>query len=340
MNRASVLRGLGLWLALCVAWSWLGWHRKGGELYDGSMTDHVSHLNRTRLFFHVGPEIWTTPARELVALPDGAINWPELPTMYPVGMIVLHAPFAWVVDHFGVASERVGFFEILFYLLGFAFFAEFLFTNARGKSWIDAVILFAYGFGTLGFVLRGFYDVWPLLVLLSAFRFGAEKKDGWAVLLWTIAAVMHYRTYFTFPMVLWWFWRAPKDWKVGVAAVLGVASLTTFAMSARFLTLLPDNNPLHTPLALVPMVVVTAIYAGWKVRLRRWEDLASVSGVVLCAALARQVMSWHPVIPLAAMVSHQPDERAVERYARYAVLLLLSLIGLRGEWPFRWPTFL
>ncbi len=174
-----VFKVLALWVGLCVASTFIGWHRVDGELLNGAMTDHVSHVNRTRAFFHLGATIWSTPAQEWAErapLPDGYINWEEVPTLYPFGMLVLHAPFALLAERFGFTVERLGFFVILFHLLAFCGVAEFLFVNARQRSLIDAVVLFGFALALLGFVLRGFYDVWALLLLLHAFKAAGDGR--------------------------------------------------------------------------------------------------------------------------------------------------------------------
>jgi hypothetical protein len=346
--RTRVLRVLGLWLALSLAWGFFGWHRVNGELLNGAMTDHISHVNRTRAFFHLGPAIWSTPTQEWVEqarapLPDGYINWDEVPTLYPVGMLVLHAPFALLAERGALTVERLGFFVILLYLLAFSAVAEFLFVNARQRGLVDALVLFGYALALLGFVLRGFYDVWPLLLLLHAFKAGADRRPGAALLWWAAAACLHYRVFFTFPAALQWAWALRGDRaaapRVALAAALGTSSLATFLLSAPFLSRLPENNPLHQPQTLGLVVLALFAFVGWKLRTRRWAEIVLACGVVLSSVAARQIMPWHSFIPLAAMISQDATERWPERYARYAFYFFLAWVGLRAEFATRWLTY-
>ena len=110
--------------------------------------------------------------------------------------------------------------------------------------------------------------------------------------------------------------------------------------TSPFLALLPDNNPLHVPWRAAVALVVAALYLGFRLRQRRWLDAALAVSVLAGALVARQVMPWHSVIPLAVMVSFDPAESLRSRAGRYGFFITLAGLGMRTEWPYRWPTFL
>ncbi|MBL8912272.1 MAG: hypothetical protein JNM17_16395 [Archangium sp.] len=338
--RARIAKTLLLWLVLCLAWLPFGAKRHFGELYDGAMTDHASHLNRVRAFMRVGPAVWATPAMELgLTLSDGHINWPELPVMYPAGMLVLHLPLALTVEA-GMPLERASLMTIFFYLLGFACVATVLAEQLHRRS-PDVALHVLFALGLLGFVVRGFYDVWPVLVLLLAFR---EERAERALLWWAVAAFLHYRVFFTAPFAALWAWDLVRRgaWRqLVIPGVLVGASLCTFALSASFLSRLPETNPTHAMGPAIAVVVAVAVFVAFSAYARvSWRVTVPVVLLILATMLPRQTMSWHAYLLWPAMFSWRADEPMQQRWARYALFIVVMFVGMRGEWPGRWLGFL
>jgi hypothetical protein len=330
-----------LWLALSAAWAAAGWKRHYGELYDGAMTDHASHVSRTRAFLRVGPALWTTPAGELPAFPDSHVNWPELPAMYPPGMLLLHAPFAALVEAGVVTTERVSFFVIVAWLLAFAAVCGML-SRLPAKTLVDRAFLALLALGLLGFVVRGFYDVVPMLVLLHAFAQATRGKTAQGLAWWALAAFLHYRVFFTAPLVVPWLVelvRARAWGWLAVSASLLLPSLATFAMSARFLSVLPETNPMHHVWPAVLVLLALAAWLTWCAKRGLLRDAAPLALVVLMLMVPRQTMSWHVFVIWPAFLSWR-EEPAVERWARQLLAVVVMFVGLRGEWPGHWLSHL
>jgi hypothetical protein len=337
---------LGLWLLLAIAWAPFGARRAYGDLYDGAMTDHASHLTRVRMLVHFGPRVWTTPARDLPleTLPEAHVNWPELPAMYPLGMFVLHAPLAALVELGALTLDRAAFFAIELYLLAFAALVLLLLATPHARSRAgDGAFLALLALGVLGFVLRGFYDVVPMVVLGVAFSQAARDRPERALVWWALAAFLHYRAFLTLPFAAWWALQAlrTRSWKhLAASATLCTVSAATFVASARFLAELPVTNPTRELGPRVVVVVALAAWLGWSARRRQLLPGVLLALTLATTLLPRQTMSWHAFLIWPALLSFRETEPPLERWARYALGALVVFVGMRGEWPFRWFTFL
>lgn len=334
---------LVVWLILAVAWGAVGTKRTWGELYDGAMSDHASHLSRVRLLIHFGPRVWTTPAQQLPldSLQDAHVNWPELPAMYPVGMFVLHTPLALMVEAGVVTLDRAALWAIQLYLLAFAALLVLLLARWGRATSVDGAFLALLALGTLGFVVRGFYDVVPLVALVLAFSAGKERPER-ALVWWSVAALLHYRAFFTLPFAAYWVWQLilARRWRpLILASVITAPSVATFFASAPFLATLPQTNPTREPLTGLAVVAALALWVGWAAWRRQLVHGVLVALTLGVSLFPRQTMSWHALLIWPALLSFR-DEPPVERWSRYALGVFVTFVGMRGEWPGRWLGFL
>ena len=190
-----------------------------GDLWNGTYTDHFSHMNSARLFMRVGSEIWQRPIREMLPALDQAtrqslpedlrtpkpdfyqvpgwrvdkpvvVSWSQNPRNYPPGNFLLVAPIA-AAYHFtelpAYAANRllIALFLILAHVAFFLAFRELLSSRRH-----DLVALLSvaglYGHG-LFWTMQGFYDLAAAVPLFFCARFLARGRGVEAVFCFSAA---------------------------------------------------------------------------------------------------------------------------------------------------------
>ena len=214
-----------------------------GDLWNGTYTDHFSHMNSARLFMRVGSEIWQRPIREMLPALDQAtrqslpedlrtpkpdfyqvpgwradkpvvVSWSQNPRNYPPGNFLLVAPIA-AAYHFtelpAYAANRllIALFLILAHVAFFLAFRELLSSRRH-----DLVALLSvaglYGHG-LFWTMQGFYDLAAAVPLFFCARFLARGRGVEAVFCFSAAFFLHFRALFLSPWALYGGWLALRD---------------------------------------------------------------------------------------------------------------------------------
>lgn len=208
-----------------------------GDLSNGTYTDHLSHMNAARVFFHVGIDLWRkpisalfpelTPAeQENIPLdvqisPSGgiykvtgwplqkplAIGWSHRPRNYPPGDMVLFSPVALLYHYTTISAKWANRLAILLCIV---------FTHVTLYLFIYTYSQFGIQNGSIGLIgliivystsiywsLQGFYDLAAATPLLICGRYIALRNGLNAVLAYCVSAAIHYRAFMLAPLVIW-----------------------------------------------------------------------------------------------------------------------------------------
>jgi|GEM_PF-1679284 len=375
-----------------------------GDLSNGKYTDHFSHMNSARLFPRVGLDLYRAPTEaharlatrpEILAVPKDVtagsdfellvvegwpadkpltVNWSRLPRLYPPGDLVLTAPIA-LAYHFTSLSFHLSneLLIVLFLacmhasvyaLLRLAWRGSFLSTLvALGP--LPAVLLVSE---MLHWTLEGFYEaalVGPLAVCAFSLR---ERRWVAAILAYSIAAFLHFRSFFFAPWVLFAAGSLAAEGKLGsldrkswgalaIAFVLSACSLGVFALVWPALHAMPiSHNAVHwadtlreAPGLLPFAVVMGAALVAFAV-MRQWLDAALVGWLAAMLVSMRETYPWDvvtlllwPVVPVFARARRAPLVRplrtgvvlfvAILPFRNAVVPLWLELLGSHRELP-------
>jgi hypothetical protein len=229
-------------LVSLLSWgTWRTLHDAGhpyGDLSRGKFTDHVSHLNTTRLFAKVGLDLYRKPIasharplteEEQLALPkdidpkgpqrevlmvDGwpidkplVASWTGRPRMHPPGDHVLVGPVALLYHHTSLSFTGANRLLILLFLV-YAHIAMFVVLD----TWARATRSRLLGPGVLVSALvcleavhwsfEGFYEPIMIAPLLLMARALATRRWLAAGLFYAIAVTIHFRALFFMPWAL------------------------------------------------------------------------------------------------------------------------------------------
>lgn len=347
------------------------------DLSGGHWTDHVSHLNATRLFPSVGWDMWSKPVAQqysplsdaqIEALPDGQKSlakrwqernqtyffdvpgfdvekpylqgWNHIPRLYPPGDMVIVAPFS-LLYHFTSVSFGTINRMLIFYFLCLAHIALYFFLRAAARADSFATpapvltLVLAYG-GLVYWAMQGFYDAAALTPLLLCAAYLAERRSLAAVVAFCVAAFIHYRAYFYAPWVLfaaydivmskqWRRWSKRDFAGAGVAVVLGILSLATFATVFGEITtnLKPNNAVFLRPEAQAVFLISFGIVAAVCAVNRAWNDAAVGLWMGLMLLTMSAVYQWYGLF-LLPWLAAPVFGSAVRRVSRVAEARLLA----------------
>jgi hypothetical protein len=246
-------RRVALWIVLfsfaaCSAWEVFRPNAHPfGDLSNGKMTDHLSHMNCARLFPRVGMDLWRKPVSRMFneltpdernKLPDDVkvggsysggiynvpgwpankplvVNWSHRRRCYPPGDIVLFSPIA-VLYHWTALSatwaNRLAILLCLLFAHGaiYLFIRLFLDKATADPSMALITVLIFYAFSVY-WALQGFYDSAAVIPILLCGRYLVLNRGVDALLAFCVAAAIHFRTFFLAPLSLYATWTILRD---------------------------------------------------------------------------------------------------------------------------------
>ncbi len=364
-----------------------------GDLSNGVYTDHFSHMNTARLFPSAGINIWREPLDDLVhllspaqyaALPAdvqaagqqyriGTVpgwpadkpfvaSWSRYPRLHPPGDMVLTAPVAVLYQLTDISFSTANRLLILSFLV-FAHLSLFLLLQSAPSidrlRPIGLLVLFIAYLEVIHWTLEGFYEATLIAPLILCARYLAQRRGLAAMLMFSIAADLHFRSYFFAPLAIYAAWIVLRDrqWRTwrrldwglaSVAAVLSLVSLGVFGLVWPWVSTQSINNPVSimnphdsastTAVFVVVWVAMVGVFAYSK----SWLDLAVVTWVGLMLLLARQAWSWDVVTLLAWLA--MPIWKSVARLdlVRDARIITIAFFGIYvfGNTTLLAPTWL
>ncbi len=222
-----------------------------GDLSNGIYTDHLSHLNCTRVFPRVGVKIWREsvadmfpeiPPSERAILPADvrvgasdtgglykvpgwpetkplATGWSHQPRFYPPGVFLLFAPVALVYHYTELSATAANRLAILLCLLGchialYLLIRFYLLDDECNRRISCLGLILVYGIA-IRWSLEGFYDMTAVVPLLLAGNLLFKARDVDAILAYSISIILHYRAYMFMPLAVWAVARIlrRRDWK-------------------------------------------------------------------------------------------------------------------------------
>lgn len=310
--------------------------------YNGLMTDHFSHMNAARLFPRVGADIWRRPIRDLLrpapneTLPTELASalrgdrhtaayevpgwpahkpliasWTQFARPYPPGDLLLVAPIAVLYHDTSLSFTHANQLLIVLFL-AYAHVALYLFLRA-GIGWLALAVVYPY---ILYHTLNGFYDAAALVPLLLCRRYLGERRGLAALVAYSAAVFIHYRSLFFAPWAIeaflaihWSGWRA-RQWLATMATVLLAAgALIPLWLIGPTLAAMPINNPVHfgsaafEPLVFIGFCAVGVAAAVWFILTRAWSDLLTTSVLWAGCLSLHQAYDWHVLIFTAWLAS-------------------------------------
>jgi hypothetical protein len=294
------------------------------------------------------------------------INWSQFPRPYPPGALLYAAPEALLYEHTSLPLETINLLSILKHVLAACLFtaalASVLLWRRRWASasrWDRIAIAGAWGIVAVVHVeaMRwarvGFYDAVYLLFVCLALRDAQRHRWLPCILMWTVAAFLHFRALWYLPLPVYAAFRYLRAAgfrrhdavHIAVIGALGAATVASLATVRPFLSRFPLTNRMHVtelfgaaPGVIAAVVAVSAAGIVW-----RWSRLAATcivwAGVVIVQTY--QMQAWHvlslfPLLGVAAASAHAP------RAWRHALLFtgvacLAFSFGGYGRWPAVFP---
>ncbi|HEY8279894.1 MAG TPA: hypothetical protein VIH99_09735 [Bdellovibrionota bacterium] len=240
-------------------------------------------------------------------------NWQNQICPYPPGMHVLFAPFALAFQLKWLGFANMNRLIILF-LLGFTAGLQFLLLREAIKLWKEAKNRYAAGafavctlylcYWLTYWVLRGFYDVTAVALVLASL-WSLEKKrplESFAFLCFAI--FLHWRGLYYAPL-FYFQWkelkRIPYQRRMFWVPVCFLSiSLLCFAIALPQLSRFWVNNPLQSSEtkshALTLLVILAAVHLTQLERKRDWLSASLAICYLLFLIASPQICAWHFVM--------------------------------------------
>lgn len=313
---------------------------------DPLYTDHRRHAYAAWALLNIGTEIYTTPiAQWNFGALRPFISWPWLPSLYPIGAQLLFLPFG-VVNNTGLLPEAVvNMLMVMLCGVG-AVSATWLLYQMLSESYqpvLVGIVLVLAGPLCIFWGLNGFFDTIAVAVALYGVRAYRQGSYGTALLALVGALSLHYRLWYLGPLTLLTAVRhvqAQKwvpDWRLGIAGVLGGASLGSFVLTIPGLRKLSNASFLNkSPMALTTGVTpeMLAALGGGLILLAivyRYESKDTLISLALAVVMVFGFTQWSPwysvlLIPTLALVERRPSQVALVG-SFYWVAIVLGLLS-------------
>jgi hypothetical protein len=358
--RAIGLAALSLsfWSGACL---WRASVHPWADLSHGVYTDHFSHVNAARVFPRIGIDLWRRPFDRLfvplsqaeraaipadVATAPGVLHVPGWPTdkplaagwtrfarPYPPGDLVLVAPLAAAYHFTSLSFSTLNRLTILLFLAVAHVGIYLLVRRALEEPSIARWGITGVCYSELVYwSLQGFYDGAAVTALVAC-ALCLERRRGVSALLgYSAAAALHFRAFFLAPWALWsaWLawrqrpWSCRERWALATAAVLSVASLSTFVLVWPAIRSLPTYNGIHSDGAILAIGVVVGVSAACLAWAQAWGDVVVLAWATVMVCAMRSVFAWYGLFLLpwlaAPGIGGRPRELAVAagRFAAWA----------------------
>jgi len=379
-----------LTVASLIVWSsWyllLGPTHPYGDLSNGNYTDHFSHMNTARLFTHAGTAIWTMPMQDSAVpltpeqraalpvdlTPQGGqrypvftvpgwpadkpfvSSWSTYPRFHPPGDMVITAPVAALYSFTDLSFSDATRLLILSFLalVHISIYVLLKFWHPfDGMRPVGFLVLFIVYLELIHWSLEGFYEGVIIAPLVLSARYLAQRRGLQAIAMFTLAAVLHFRSYFFGPLAIygaylvvrhgqWRTWSRREIDLAGITTVLATISLGVFWLISPWLRKLDSHNPVNVTVAdpnlaaIATLLFVAAIVAVVFAYARSWLDLTLLAWLTMSSLLLQQTWWWDVLtilawlaMPIAASTASRlsaVNRLALVRDARIVAVVFIS----------------
>ena len=314
---------------------------------DPLYTDHRRHAYAAWTLLNIGTDVYTTP---IAQWSSGAlrpfISWAPIPHLYPIGSLLLFLPFG-VVNNIGLLPEAVvnasmtGLFGVAG--VGVTWLLYQLLSESYSPVLVGSILVLAAPLSVFWGV-NGFFDTVAAAMALYGVYAYRRENDGTALLALVGALSLHYRLWYLGPLALVVFVRYARaqewvlDWRLGVAGVLGGASLISFILTIPGLMTLSNSsmlneNPMTVTTGLTPAIlgalggglIVLAIIFKYE---PNPDTLITLTLAVAMVFILTQWSPWYSVllIPALALVERRPSQVALV-VSFYWVVVILGVLS-------------
>jgi hypothetical protein len=311
---------------------------------ESSYSDHLQHEYSSWAFLHIGFRIFDTPREDWVVHAKHVhLLWPQLPTIYPPGLVLFFVPFGVVSNESVLPDPRVHMLMVM--ILGAAaVLAAGQLSRTLRQTYEPSLAVVLTFLGAVLFVtwgLNGFIDPLASGLALLGIYWARQAAYGRGLVALSVALSLQFRLWYLWPFVLGFAWRnrrAIARWQVVVSATLAVVSLVAFALAVpyvRKLGTIPGIEPNYLALTngitterAVAFVLGIAVAAIVFVTEKRPEVAACVVLVLVLIFFVEQWQAWYPVllIPLIAILKSRVAQAAV-------TIAILEAVFYLGGFP-------
>lgn len=312
---------------------------------EPAYTDHVRHEYSAWAFLQMGFGVFSTSLQEWSVSADHAHPlWPQLPVIYPPGLVALFLPFG-VASNAGVVSDTTVHALMVALFGAAAVVASFQLLRTLRSRYEGTLAVVVAVLGTVLYVtwgLNGFVDPLVAGLALAGIYYADRGPPGRALVLFAAALSIQFRVWYLWPVVLALAlrrWRDIPRWQLAVSGALAAVSLIAFALSVPTVADLDDIPGIETNYLAFSEGGVTAdkliaLSAGLVllgivyVSERDLPTVASIGLVLVLIFAVAQWQAWYPVLltPALALVRG--------RWAQVAVTLaFVEAVFFLGGFP-------
>lgn len=324
-SPAGVATGAALLVALSVA-------RFGAPNHtlESLYTDHLQHEYSSWAFLHIGFRIFNTPSGDWGSVHARHVHllWTQLPTIYPIGLVLFFMPFA-VVSNVGLLSESRVDMLMVMTLGAAAVFASAALLRTLRLFYEPALAMILAFLGTILFVtwgLDGFIDPLAAGLALAGIYWTERDAPGRGLVLLALGLSLQYRLWYLWPLALAIAIerrREIRDWQLALAGAVAALGAITFALSVSFISNFPhiagiQPNALAVTHGGVSVergvaLVAGALVVGITLFYDRYVAATCVALALVLVFFVDQWEAWYPVlfVPLLAVVRSRPAQIAV-----------------------------
>ncbi len=275
-------------------------------------------------------------------------SWTQYPRLYPPGDMVLVAPIA-VAYHFSsLTFTHVNRILIIYFLLLAhisVFFVLLAFWPAEPRRLIGPLGIFIAYSELIHWSLEGFYDVVLVAPITLVALLLKAKRNLAALVAYCASTFIHYRAFFFVPLAIyaaysiarngdWRRWRIPEIIAVGVAVLLGGASLYTFGLLWPWFSQVQITNPVRlapSNPALMEFAVVILIVALFLLSARAWFDMVMLFWMSIIWIQTPYAWYWYmlvmlPWLTMEILDVEKPEAIPTVRSARLIYVIVVSVL--------------
>ena len=307
---------------------------------ESSYTDHLQHEYSSWAFLHIGFHIFDTPREDWdVHAQHVHLLWPQLPTVYPPGLVLFFLPFG-IVSNEGLLPDARVHMLMVMVLGAAAVLASAQLLRTIRQTYDSPLALVLAFLGAVLFVtwgLNGFIDPLAAGLALLGIYWSRAGRPGRGLVAVSVALSLQFRLWYLWPVALGLAWRNRRSiakWQLAVSAALAIVSLIAFALAVpyvRKLGTIPHIEPNYLALtngitteravAFVLGILVAAIVF---LKEKRPEVAACVVLLLVLIFFVEQWQAWYPVllVPLFALLRSRAAQAAVTIAVLEAVFYL------------------
>ena len=289
--------------------------RFGAPLYtlEDHYTDHVRHEYSSWAFLQEGFDVFSTPLAEWSVTADHPhLLWPELPVIYPPGLLAFFLPFG-AGSNVDVLSDARVHMVMVMVLAVAAVLASFQLVRTLRPKYEPALGVLLAILGATLYVkwgLNGFIDPLVAGLALLGIYWADRGSYGRGLLALVVALSLQFRLWYLWPVVLALAIRHRREiprWQLAVSAAIALVSLVAFLLAVPAVTALEDMPGIETNylalteggvdgakiVALAGAIVLLAIVYASE---RSVPTVAAIALVLVLIFGVAQWQAWYPVL--------------------------------------------